>query len=95
MRELGASLQPHLKGTETLQLVTWRAKRVRQNMPPGTQNRLLKLFFERENAWPGVFPLQVIIWYPWRRELAISGAHRSSLRTETVPNISPKPLIDS
>ena len=95
MRELGTSLQPHPKDTKTLQLVIWRAKRVRQNMPPGTKNRRLKLFFERENAWPGVFPLQVIIWYPWRRELAISGARRSSLQTETVANISPKPPIDS
>ena len=50
LRELGTPLQPHPKDTKTLQLVTWKAKRVRQNTSPGTKNGLLKLFFEWENA---------------------------------------------
>ena len=58
LRELGTSLQPHARDTETLQLVTWKAKRVRQNTSPGAKIGLLKSFFERENAWPGVFPFK-------------------------------------
>ena len=37
LRELGTPLQPHPKDTKTLQLVIWKTKQVRQNMPPTTR----------------------------------------------------------